>query len=114
MGYKVVTTASPHSFDLVKQYGADEVVDYHDSKAASEQIKKITGGGVDRGLDCMSEGTSFEICLNAFKEGKDQQLNLILPPSGNAEEIRKDIKKPFTLMYSLLGLVSGLINQVLG
>jgi NADPH:quinone reductase-like Zn-dependent oxidoreductase len=26
-GYKVVATASPKNFDLVKSYGADEVVD---------------------------------------------------------------------------------------
>ena len=29
-GYKVVATASPKNFDLVKSYGADEVVDVSD------------------------------------------------------------------------------------
>lgn len=105
MGYKVVTTASPHSFDLVKQYGADEVVDYHKGKEASEEIKKITGGGVSRGLDCIAEGGSFDICLDAFKAG-DGQLNLVLPASPEVEKKRPEIKKPFTLMYSLLGNVS--------
>jgi NADPH:quinone reductase-like Zn-dependent oxidoreductase len=104
MGYKVVTTASPHSFDLVKQYGADEVVDYHDGKAASEKIKEITGGGVKLGLDCIAEGGSFDICLDAFKAGEGQ-LNLVLPASPEIEKKRPDIKKPFTLMYSLLGNV---------
>ena len=27
LGYKVIATASPKNFDLVKSYGADEVVD---------------------------------------------------------------------------------------
>lgn len=30
IGYTVVTTASPHSFDLVKRYGADAVFNYRD------------------------------------------------------------------------------------
>lgn len=106
MGYKVVTTASPHSTDLLKQYGADAVVDYHDVASALAKIKDVTGGGVSLGMDCISLGDSFEISLNAFKQEGGEQLNLVLPPSGKAGEIRTDIKKPFTLMYSLLGNVS--------
>jgi len=102
MGYKVVSTASPHSFDLVKEYGADEVVDYKDGPAASKKIKEITGGGVNLGIDCISEGGSFKICLDAFKDGPGQ-LNLVLPPSEEATKIREDIKMPFTLMYTLFG-----------
>lgn len=102
MGYKVVSTASPHSFDLVKQYGADEVVNYKQGPEASKKIKEITGGGVKLGLDCISEGGSFKICLDAFKEGPGQ-LNLVLPPDEEATKIREDVKMPFTLMYTLFG-----------
>jgi NADPH:quinone reductase-like Zn-dependent oxidoreductase len=38
-GYTLVTTCSPHNFDLVKSYGADAVYDYH-SHSALEDIKK--------------------------------------------------------------------------
>ncbi|RSH93061.1 hypothetical protein EHS25_007414 [Saitozyma podzolica] len=45
IGYKVIATSSPHSFDLVKSYGADAVVDYHDVAEAVAQIKQVTGEG---------------------------------------------------------------------
>lgn len=35
----VVATASPHSFDLVKGYGADAVFDYHDPKVAENVVR---------------------------------------------------------------------------
>ncbi|TFY63381.1 hypothetical protein EVG20_g6344 [Dentipellis fragilis] len=40
--YKVITTASPKNHELVKQYGADVVVDYH-APDVVEQIIKATG-----------------------------------------------------------------------
>lgn len=102
MGYKVIAVCSPHSFDLVKSYGADDVVDYHDATKASEEIKRISGGGVEIGLDTISEGDSFKIAVGGFGE-KGGRLNAILPASEEAKAIRKDVEIESTLMYTFFG-----------
>lgn len=80
-GYKVVATASPRNFDLVKSYGADEVVDYHDSIAAIRQIRTITNSSLIRGLDTISEKGSLKIALEAFADNDDngkRKLSILL------------------------------------
>ncbi|KAL3458408.1 chaperonin 10-like protein [Aspergillus heterothallicus] len=57
-GLEMVVTASPRSFDLVKQYGADAVFDYR-SLTAAEEIKK-TYPSIRRAFDCFSEGKSAD------------------------------------------------------
>ncbi|ORY31400.1 enoyl reductase [Naematelia encephala] len=100
MGYRVVAVCSPHSFDFVKSYGADELVDYHGGDAASE-IKRITDGTLDRALDAISEGSSFEIAIGGF--GKQGRLNCILQPSDEVKGISKDVEIVFTTMKTLFG-----------
>lgn len=101
LGYKTVAVCSPHNFDLVKSYGADEVVDYHNEEECIEQIKKITNGGVKIGMDTISEGKSFEISCKSFAEGGGR-LNAILWPT-DEQRIRKDVEIETTLMYSFFG-----------
>ncbi|KAH8590065.1 putative ToxD-like zinc binding oxidoreductase [Bisporella sp. PMI_857] len=67
-GYRVVTTASPHSFDLVKSYGADAVFNYRSPTA----VKDITSEfpNIALALDCISEGPSTHFCAEVLaKEG---------------------------------------------
>jgi NADPH:quinone reductase-like Zn-dependent oxidoreductase len=52
-GRMVVTTASPHSLDLVKGYGADHVFDYRSKSAAAEIIKAFPD--ITLAMDCFSE-----------------------------------------------------------
>ncbi|KAH7125543.1 chaperonin 10-like protein [Dendryphion nanum] len=59
-GCTVVTTASPHSFDLVKRYGADHVFDYRSPNMVKD-IKKAFPN-INRALDCFSEGDSTKFC----------------------------------------------------
>ncbi|KAK4687532.1 hypothetical protein P7C73_g2576, partial [Tremellales sp. Uapishka_1] len=101
MGYKVVAVASAHNHSLLESYGADAVVDYHDESKAVEEIQKITGG-VERGLDTISEGSSFKLAVGGFGKSGGQ-LNSILPPSPGAKEIRTDVNIAMTLMYTLFG-----------
>lgn len=98
LGYKVVTTASKHNHDLVKQYGADEVFDYK-SPDAIEQIKKVTGGGVDKALDCISLKETNEFTGKCFGD-KGGQLNVILAPEGKVPD---NVKYAFTLLYTWFG-----------
>ncbi|KAL7420011.1 hypothetical protein Q5752_004975 [Cryptotrichosporon argae] len=98
-GYKVVTTCSPHNFELVKSYGADAAVDYRAPNAAA-QIKEATAGTVRLGLDCISEGDSFKISADAFGDNGGQ-LNTLLPPP--QDRPRKDVDLVMTLAYTLQG-----------
>lgn len=107
MGYSVIAVCSPHSFDLVKSYGADEVVDYHQgAEAAGAEIKRLSGGkGVDIGLDTISEGESIKIAQAGFGE-KGGRLNLILPAPKDTSGLRGDVELSNTMMYTLFGKVS--------
>ncbi|KAJ9094733.1 hypothetical protein QFC21_005891 [Naganishia friedmannii] len=101
-GYKVIATASPKNFDLVKSYGADEVVDYHNVDQAIQDIKKITGGSLTKALDTISEGDSFKIALESLKSGK---LNTLLQISDEGKKLaeQKGIETELTLAYTLMG-----------
>jgi NADPH:quinone reductase-like Zn-dependent oxidoreductase len=107
MGYKTIAVCSPRSFDLVKSYGADEVVDYHQGiEAAGAEIRKLAGGkGVDIGLDTISDGDSVKISQAGFGE-KGGRLNLILPAPKDKAGLREDVELSNTMMYTLFGKVS--------
>ena len=68
--YKVVTTASPRNFDLVRSLGASAIFDYHAPDVVA-QIKAATGDSLKKALD-------------AAGSGKDSQSNTAeaLGPSG--------------------------------
>lgn len=73
-GYKVVTTASPHSYDLVMSYGADATFNYRSPTVAAEIAKAHPD--ITLAVDCFSEGKSSEVCAEVIgkKGGKVVQL----------------------------------------
>ncbi|PKX95979.1 zinc-binding alcohol dehydrogenase family protein [Aspergillus novofumigatus IBT 16806] len=94
-GLKVVVTASPRSFDLVKRYGADAVYDYRSPTAAAEIVKAypdITGA-----LDCFSEGGSTAFCASVMKKGKV----ITLLDRGKAN--KPDIEYKYLMVYTVFG-----------
>ncbi|WWD01748.1 hypothetical protein V866_008694 [Kwoniella sp. B9012] len=101
LGYKVLTFASPHSFDLVKSYGAHEVINYRDGDAI-EQALKITNGEAVYAFDTISEGDSFNIALAALGS-KGKQLNVINPPSEGFKDKMGNVELQHTVVYTLLG-----------
>ncbi|TYJ54732.1 hypothetical protein B9479_004580 [Cryptococcus floricola] len=102
LGYKILAIASPHSFSLVKSYGADAVLDYHNPDEAIAEALKITDGGVELALDTISEGDSFRITVEMMgKKGK--QFNALLPIPDNIQELNPELKTEFTGMSTLLG-----------
>nr|XP_019013228.1 uncharacterized protein I206_01293 [Kwoniella pini CBS 10737]OCF52009.1 hypothetical protein I206_01293 [Kwoniella pini CBS 10737] len=103
LGYKVLAFASPHSFDLVKSYGADHVVDYHDEQKAIKEALEVTGGkGAKFGLDTISSGNSYKIAIGALGE-KGYQLNAILLLPEDAKSINPKVKIANTLLYTIQG-----------
>ncbi|KAI0723769.1 GroES-like protein [Cerioporus squamosus] len=93
-GYKVVTTASPRNFSLLKSLGADEVFDYRDPEVVSK-IKAATGDSIKRALDTIS-----------VKEGDPAsggKVHVILPLPIPETTSRKDVEVSYTSLYTVLG-----------
>jgi NADPH:quinone reductase-like Zn-dependent oxidoreductase len=74
-GLTVITTCSPHSFALVKSYGADAIYDYRSSTA----VQDITASypNTSRALDCISEGTSTDFCARVMAEKGGKVVTLL-------------------------------------
>lgn len=79
-GYAVVTTASPRSFQLVKEYGADAVFDYKSPTVVSDIIKEYPK--ITKGVDCFSEGNSTSICAAVLKPSGGKVVTLL--PNGKS------------------------------
>ncbi|KAF2870196.1 oxidoreductase-like protein [Massariosphaeria phaeospora] len=100
-GLKVVSTASPANFDLVKSRGADAVFDYHDPDCA-RKIKDYTNGSLHYVLDCISTEQSFKIVAEALPESSDKPIQVVtLLPTDTWP--RKDVQPTTVLAYTSLG-----------
>ena len=64
-GLRVITTCSPKNFELVKDYGADECVDYQ-SPTCGPDIRVMTGNALDYALDCVTNEGTMKICYQAL------------------------------------------------
>lgn len=92
---KVVTTASPRSHDLVKQYGADDVFDYRSPTAVEDIIRAYPN--IDRAMDCFSEGDSTEFCAKVVRESQGQVVTLLDSRKTDID----GVKVEFILAYSV-------------
>lgn len=75
-GYKVVTTASPKNFDLVKKLGASAVFDYKDPEGPAK-IKawaKENGGDIKAALNSISEPPETFNLIEAAIADKDATI----------------------------------------
>jgi len=95
-GLRVLTTASPKNFDLVKGLGADEVFDYRDESVV-EKIRAVTGNALDIAFDTISEGKTAEQVAGAIGD-KGGKVATILP----YESPRPDVKVVFSMLPDLL------------
>ena len=61
--------ALDNRFDLARDYGADDVVNFKEGDPA-EQILDMTGGeGVDSAIECLGAQPTFEACIKATRPG---------------------------------------------
>ena len=96
-GYTVLTTCSPHNFDLVKRLGADAVFDYKDANAAAE-IRKYTQDDLRLVLDTISVESSAQFCDNALST-KGGEYSALL----NVGIKRENVNDRWTLAYTAIG-----------
>ena len=114
-GLKVVTVCSPKNFELVKQHGADAVVDYRDSQVAIQAIRKATSSSLTVAFDCIGEGDSPIICIEAMTGEGERRIVSVTPPSDTATQLaaKSRVKLNRVMAFTLFGLVSGeLFNRV--
>ncbi|KAJ5613398.1 Polyketide synthase enoylreductase [Penicillium lagena] len=96
-GYKVLTTCSPHNFDLVRRLGADIVFDYKDSTTAAE-IRKYTNNDLKLVLDCISLVSSAHFCDNALSTEGGEYCSL-----RNEKIERANVNTRSILAYTAIG-----------
>ncbi|KAJ5719853.1 alcohol dehydrogenase [Penicillium malachiteum] len=75
-GLTVITTCSPHNFDLVKSLGADAVFDYN-SPTCGADIKELTKNRLTFAFDCTGDGA--RICAYAMSDTEPGTYGGIMP-----------------------------------
>ncbi|KAK8249448.1 chaperonin 10-like protein [Phyllosticta capitalensis] len=100
-GLDVITTCSPRNFDLVKSLGASAAFDYNSPTCAAD-IRAHTENSLYFAFDCISEGSSPQICADALSTETSSQkpaysalLTVKFP--------RQDIDHRYTLGYTVVG-----------
>jgi NADPH:quinone reductase-like Zn-dependent oxidoreductase len=96
-GYQAITTCSPHSFELVKKYGACAAFDYT-SPTALEDIKK-TYPDLSVAMDCFSQGESTSFCCKAMGSKGGKVITLL--NSGPSKV--PGVETKMILAYTLVG-----------
>ncbi|EPS29679.1 Protein TOXD [Penicillium oxalicum] len=96
-GYKVITTCSPHNFDLVRSLGADSVYDYKDPEAAAN-IRKETDNKLKLVFDCISLAPSAKFCEQAIST-EGGEYSALLP----VKVERDNVNSRSTLGYTAMG-----------
>lgn len=102
-GLKVVTTASSKNHQFLKELGADEVFDYHDS----ESLKKLQNFDYSYVLDTVSYKETFQSSYDATKNSKSVRIDNLLRLG--EDDIVKDNRTgsttfvPPTLAYLAVG-----------
>lgn len=98
-GLRVITTASPRSHDLVKEYGADDVFDYRSPTAPEDIIQAYPN--IDIAMDCFSEGGSTQFCAKVVRNGNRRGRVITLLDSGKTNIDGVEVE--FMLGYSVFG-----------
>jgi NADPH:quinone reductase-like Zn-dependent oxidoreductase len=93
-GLKVVTTASPRSHDLVKEYGADDVFDYRSSTAVADIIRSYPN--INIAMDCFSEGGSIEFCAKVVRKNQGRVVTLLDPGTTKMDGVDVDFLLGYT------------------
>ncbi|KAJ6015391.1 alcohol dehydrogenase [Penicillium herquei] len=75
-GLTVITTCSPHNFDLLKSLGADAAFDYN-SPTCGAEIKELTKNRLTYAFDCTGDGA--HVCAYAMSDTEPGTYGGIMP-----------------------------------
>ncbi|KFZ13728.1 hypothetical protein V501_03570 [Pseudogymnoascus sp. VKM F-4519 (FW-2642)] len=101
-GLTVVVTCSPRNFAYVKSLGADAAYDYN-SPSCSKDIKEYTKGHLEHVFDCISEGNSTKICVEAMSSDGGVYSTLLTMDEKTVTSINKNVQLKMTLGYTVVG-----------
>ncbi|KAJ0299869.1 hypothetical protein Brms1b_013005 [Colletotrichum noveboracense] len=102
-GYNVITTASPHNFDYLKELGASAVFDYK-SPTVSEDIRRHTGDALTLAWDCQSTDESAAIVARALSSSKPSLVGTLLPvDKKKVQEVNPNVDVQMSLYYTVFG-----------
>ncbi|KAL5050984.1 hypothetical protein BDW71DRAFT_194090 [Aspergillus fruticulosus] len=96
-GYTVLTTCSPHNFDLVKSLGADAVFDYRDPSVPAK-IREYTNDKLRLVLDTISLEPSAKFCDGALSTSGGE-YSALLPVAIDRANVNSNV----TLAYTAVG-----------
>nr|AGQ43603.1 short chain dehydrogenase [Alternaria jesenskae] len=96
-GYHVVTTCSPHNFELMKSLGADQVFDYRETTSA-DCIRQCTQNKLKLVFDTISLETSARFCDRAMSTEGGEYSALL-----NVSIERTNVSSRWTLAYTVFG-----------
>lgn len=101
-GLQVITTCSPHNFQLVKDFGADAAFDYKDPDCG-KKIREYTENKLKYAQDCVTdEMSSIPICAAALSsDGEGAKYSSLL--DFEDEWPRADVKAEYTSAYTAFG-----------
>ncbi|KAL5626717.1 hypothetical protein FOBRF1_001060 [Fusarium oxysporum] len=101
-GFKIVTTCSPHSFDLVRSLGASHVFDYNDS----DVVKSIkdTAPGLRYVFDTIGNEMSSTTASQAIDE-TGGTLTTVRPDMSLTENVTKQTKVTPVLVWTAFNRV---------
>ncbi|KAI0306884.1 dehydrogenase [Multifurca ochricompacta] len=96
-GLRVITTAAPHNFELLKSLGVEEVYNHYENDIG-KRIREATGGKLRHAVDTYSEGSSPQIVSDALSE-EGGLVAQVLP----YDSPRSEVTVRVILVYDLLG-----------
>ncbi|KAK1447915.1 TOXD [Colletotrichum melonis] len=96
-GYTVVTTASPHSSDLVKSYGADHVFNYKSENWVQEVVS--TFPDIKLALDCISEKGTGPLTAKVLQANGGKVVTLL----DQGESKVPGVKYDMIMLYTVFG-----------
>ncbi|MCJ1477278.1 hypothetical protein MMC13_005949 [Lambiella insularis] len=99
-GLLPITTCSPHSFPLVKSYGAAAVFDYT-SPTCGADIRAYTSNALFYALDCITDPESVATCYAAL--GRAGGMYTCLEACPPEWRTRKAVTSDFVLGYEIFG-----------
>ncbi|CZT08350.1 related to C.carbonum toxD gene [Rhynchosporium agropyri] len=97
-GFNVVTTCSPHNFDVVKKHGATYVFDYNDPKVV-ENIAKVVPD-LAYGFDCIGNSTSSTLSGQAMGSKEGSVICTVRPGKADTENVPSNVKVTDVLVFT--------------
>jgi NADPH:quinone reductase-like Zn-dependent oxidoreductase len=99
---RCIATCSPRNFDLVKDYGAEIVLDYNSPTCAAD-IRRYTKNGLKYCLDTIGTAGTLTQCYAAIGRGGGRYTALERIDPDFAGQLRKTVRADWVMGLSMSG-----------